>query len=289
MIVENNGLPIIEHSIEIAAFENEQLEQGTGNASILGWRSKLVQGQCANQKDLQIIGSRQGEFEHSRYFGKIQSKTDNTTECFSIGKAKAQYHLRKAIDSILQIEQENGWTLTIRRIAWKWNKEVGALSRLSMAGDYLIRNEVLEEVLKEWKVEITVDLLAARNNVKHKKFFTLANDKKTIRTRFYENFLRRRVSIIWWTQLKEITVREKEFGESEKVLEMGSKMKKRNMKVLPGRILALEVNGDKTEQDYFEMLQKHPDYQEIQLDLQCITGLDVEKSTSVLYQPFGTI
>ncbi|KAA6365388.1 MAG: hypothetical protein EZS28_039084, partial [Streblomastix strix] len=46
-----------------------------------------------------------------------------------------------------------------------------------------------------------------------------------------------------WTKLKEITAREKELGESEKGLEIGSKMKKKNLKVPPGRILALEVNG----------------------------------------------
>ncbi|KAA6382032.1 MAG: hypothetical protein EZS28_022441 [Streblomastix strix] len=244
-----------------------------------------------------------------------------TTSCFSIGKAKALYHLRKAIDSIIWIEQENGWTLTIRRIAGKWNKEVGALSRLSIAGDYSIKNEVLEDVLKDWKVEITVDLLAARNYAKHKKFFTSAKDKKEqerdsmkisceeeftlicppipIIKRVISKIIEERVQGIiivscwpgqvWWTQLKEITVREKEFGESEKVFEMGSMMKKRNMKVLPGRILALEVNGDKTEQDYFEMSWMHPDSHENQLDLQSITGLDVEKCTPAPYRSFGTI
>ncbi|KAA6387404.1 MAG: hypothetical protein EZS28_017073 [Streblomastix strix] len=69
---------------------------------------------------------------------------------------------------------------------------------------------------------------------------------------------------------------------------MESKMKKKNLKVSQGRILALEVNGDKMEQDYFEMLQKHPDYQEMQLDRQQITGMEVEDDTSARYQPFGT-
>ncbi|KAA6394583.1 MAG: hypothetical protein EZS28_009887 [Streblomastix strix] len=94
---------------------------------------------------------------------------------------------------------------------------------------------------------------------------------------------------LWWMQLKEITVGEKELGESEKVLEMGSKMWKRNLKVPPGRILALDVSGDKKEQDYFEMLYKHPDYQEMQLDLQQITGIEVGTGSLVHYQPFGNI
>ncbi|KAA6398098.1 MAG: hypothetical protein EZS28_006375 [Streblomastix strix] len=56
---------------------------------------------------------------------------------------------------------------------------------------------------------------------------------------------------VWWTSLNEITVREKKLGESERVLECGLMM--RNLKVRPGRILALEANGDKMEQDYFKM------------------------------------
>ncbi|KAA6372962.1 MAG: hypothetical protein EZS28_031511 [Streblomastix strix] len=309
-------MPTIEHSIEIAAFEIEQLEQGTG--TITGGLDKYLVF-----THTQIHYAQVGMSIGISVAPKTFAKTIQITTCRvrNRRKAKAQYHLRKAIDSILQIEQENGWTLTIRRIAWKWNKEAGALSRLSMAVDYSIKNEVLEEVLKDWKVGITEDLLAARNNAKHKKFFTLAKDKKEqvrdsmiisceeefplicppipITKRVISKIIEERVQGIiivscqpgqvWWTQLKEITMREKEFRESEKVLEMGSKMKKRNMKVLPGRILALEVNGDKTEQDYFEMSWVHPDSHENQLDLQCITGLDVEKCTPVLYQPFGTI
>ncbi|KAA6374120.1 MAG: hypothetical protein EZS28_030352 [Streblomastix strix] len=105
-------------------------------------------------------------------------ETDITIACFSIAKAKAKWHLKKAIDLILQIEEENGWILTIRHIAGKQNKEADALLRLSMAGDYSIRKEVLEEVLKEWQVEITVDLFKARNYAEHKRYYTLVKDKK---------------------------------------------------------------------------------------------------------------
>ncbi|KAA6370835.1 MAG: hypothetical protein EZS28_033638 [Streblomastix strix] len=92
-----------------------------------------------------------------------------------------------------------------------------------------------------------------------------------------------------WTQLKEIAVSEGEVGESEKVLEMGSKMRRRNLKVPPGRMLGLDVNGAKMEQDYFDMHQKHPDYQEMQLDLQQITGMEVGEDMHAHYQPFRSI
>ncbi|KAA6353832.1 MAG: hypothetical protein EZS28_050640, partial [Streblomastix strix] len=197
-------------------------------------------------------------------------ETDNTTVCFSIANAKAKYHQRKAIDLILQIEEENGWTLTISHIAGKQNKEADELSRTSMAGNYQIRKEMLEEVLKDWQEEITVNLFATRNNAKYNRYYTLGIDKKakgwdSVRVSWWEEFalihppipiisrvIRKIIEEkaqgimivpnwpgqIWWTELKEITVREKELGESEKVLEMGSKMKKRNLKVPPGRILA---------------------------------------------------
>ncbi|KAA6385974.1 MAG: hypothetical protein EZS28_018500 [Streblomastix strix] len=94
---------------------------------------------------------------------------------------------------------------------------------------------------------------------------------------------------VWWIELKEITMREKELDESEKVLEMGQKMSKRNLKVPLERMLVLEVNGGKMEQDYFDLHQKHPDYQEMQLDLQQITGMEVGEGTHAHYQPFASI
>ncbi|KAA6314222.1 MAG: hypothetical protein EZS28_055621 [Streblomastix strix] len=94
---------------------------------------------------------------------------------------------------------------------------------------------------------------------------------------------------LWWRQLKEIAVREKEVGESEKVLEMGAKMRRRNLKVPPGRMLVLEVNGAKMEQNYSDPHWKHPDYQEMQLDPQQITGMEVGEGMLVNYQPFGNI
>ncbi|KAA6398567.1 MAG: hypothetical protein EZS28_005905 [Streblomastix strix] len=149
----------------------------------------------------------------------------------------------------------------------------------------------------------------------------ISKEQRRGRTRIYENFLGGRVSIIMSsnfinqksskennggkslrnnnsTMLAGVSLvdivrgnnGEREgVGECEKVLEIEPKVKNRNLKVSPGRILALEVNGDKTEHDYFEMLSKHPDYQEIHLDLQCITGMEVEKSTPAPYWFFGTI
>ncbi|KAA6368568.1 MAG: hypothetical protein EZS28_035905, partial [Streblomastix strix] len=45
------------------------------DASISGWGSECDQGQCANQKDLRIIGSGQGEFELARDSGETRSRT----------------------------------------------------------------------------------------------------------------------------------------------------------------------------------------------------------------------
>ncbi|KAA6361932.1 MAG: hypothetical protein EZS28_042540, partial [Streblomastix strix] len=207
-------------------------------------------------------------------------QTDNTTACFSLAKANAKYHLRKAVDSILQIEEENGWTLTIRRIAGNPNKDADALSRLLIVGDYSTKRERLEEVLKGWQVEITVCLFAARIDAQYKSYYILTKDKKAygqdaIRIPWEEKFVLIYPPTPKIIRLKEITVKEKKLGESEKVLEKGPKMRRRNLKVPPGRILALEVNRDKMEQNYFEMLQKPPDYQEMQLNPQQITGMEV--------------
>ncbi|KAA6360900.1 MAG: hypothetical protein EZS28_043574 [Streblomastix strix] len=202
------------------------------------------------------------------------------------------------------MEEENEWTLTIVHIAGKLNQEADALSRLSIAGDYSIKKEVLEDDLKDWQEILYIGEGKKSERMRFNESLlgggvcintsTDTNNKQGIKENNRGQSLRNNDSTtfagqVWWTQLKQITVREKELKESEKVLEMGSKMKKRNLKVPPGRILALEVNGDKREQDCSEIRWKLPDNQEMQLDLQQITGMEVWKGTRARYQPFGSI
>ncbi|KAA6355231.1 MAG: hypothetical protein EZS28_049242, partial [Streblomastix strix] len=193
-------------------------------------RSECEQEQHANQKDVRTIGSGSGKFQLAR----------DTCDIY-----RAQMLKKKAVDSIQQIEEENGWTLTIRRIAGKSNKDVDALSKLLIVGDYSTKKERLEEVLKGWQVEITVYLFAARIDAQYKSYYTLTKDKKAygqdaIRIPWEEKFvliqpptpkiiriLRKVIKgkaygvmivlslpgQVCWTQLKEITVKEKKLGK----------------------------------------------------------------------------
>ncbi|KAA6383939.1 MAG: hypothetical protein EZS28_020536 [Streblomastix strix] len=97
------------------------------------------------------------------------------------------------------------------------------------------------------------------------------------------------IAIYVHEMLKKIAVRENEFGESEKLLERGPMMRRRILKVPLGKILALEVNGDKMEQVYFEMSWELPDYQEMQLKQQQLAGMEVREGMQARYQPFGSI
>ncbi|KAA6357214.1 MAG: hypothetical protein EZS28_047259, partial [Streblomastix strix] len=130
--------------------DRQELEQNINFDKRINFRmeSECDQEQHTNPKDLPTIRSGNGEFEPARDTGDIQS-----------------------------IEVENGCAFTIGHITEKQKKEANALSRLSMAGDYSIKKEVLEEVLKDWQVGITVHLFAARNNAKHKRYYTLGKDK----------------------------------------------------------------------------------------------------------------
>ncbi|KAA6391251.1 MAG: hypothetical protein EZS28_013225 [Streblomastix strix] len=297
--------------------------------SKFGWQAQVFHSIIQTRRTASIVNKQFNE--QGGESNMLDKRNDNNEEVFDravlvdepVGesKAKAKYHLRKAIDSILQIEEENGWTLTIRHIAAKQNNKADKQSRLSMSEEYSKKSEVLEDVLKDWQAEITVDLFAARNSAKCKRYYSLGKDKKAegrdsmivsqeeefaqihppipIISRVIRKIIEEKAQGImivpcwtgqvWWTQLKEISVREKELCESEKVLQMRSKMRKRNLKDPPGRILALEVNGDMMGQECFEMLWKHPDYQEMKFKIQQITGMEVEEDTPVRYQPFGCI
>ncbi|KAA6368872.1 MAG: hypothetical protein EZS28_035601 [Streblomastix strix] len=142
------------------------------------------------------MGSVYGEFQLARDTIEIQSsfsadriyqplgiqldndKNGQNNIVFPNSKSKGIISFEKCDSFDILNRRENGMTFTIKHIPGKLNKMAEALSKLSMAEDYTIWMEVLEEELKDWQVEITADLFAARNNVKHKSYYTLGKDQK---------------------------------------------------------------------------------------------------------------
>ncbi|KAA6365665.1 MAG: hypothetical protein EZS28_038809 [Streblomastix strix] len=249
------------------------------------------------------MGSGDGEFELEKDIGDIESSSSTQriykpigiqlnndrnrqyNSVFLISKSKSKISFEES-DRFDLINRRRKWTDTINKTyRWKIEQRSGRAIKVIDGGGLFNKEGSIRGGFKDWQIWITVDLFAARNNAKHKRVIRKIIEENVQGIMIVLNW----PGQVWWTQLKEITVREKELGESGMVSEMGSKMKKRNLKVPPGRILALEVNWDKMEQDYFETLQKHPDYQEMQLDLQQITGIEVGEDTPVRYQPFGNI
>jgi hypothetical protein len=146
------------------------------------------------------------------------------------------------------------------------NSTVDALSRLSRAGDYSIKKEILDNTMKQLKVELTIDAFSNRKNKRTKRFITINNDKlaegrdglqypwtgETVLAhppipligRVLQKILKEKTTVVliapwwpaqyWWPTLMEMKEIALILGRSEEVLEMGNRMKKRGLKLPPG-------------------------------------------------------
>ncbi|KAA6358083.1 MAG: hypothetical protein EZS28_046390, partial [Streblomastix strix] len=198
----------------------------------------------------------------------LKVKTDNTTACYNLTKGKAKVGLRRLVDQILLYIEEQQWEVKFRHIPGINNTEADSLSRLAVSGDYSVDKQVLQQVLDEWEIQITMDCFATRRNAKHNRYFSIESDSLAENWDGMEQsqecetpLLHCPISLIpavihkveleqekseliapiwkgqvWWTALMRITIRWKELRDSQNVLEEGSWIKLNKRKLSLGKI-----------------------------------------------------
>ncbi|KAA6366853.1 MAG: hypothetical protein EZS28_037620 [Streblomastix strix] len=285
--------------------------------------SECDQEQRADQKDIRRMRSGDGKFQLERNTGDIEgsSKTDNTTACFSTAKAKAKYHLRKAdrFDFInrrgklmdinnktycWEIEQRSGRFIKVVDGGGLFNKEgniIGGFKGLvswDNSGFMCSKKqrqtqEILQigEGQKSERMILNESLLGGgvcintptdTNNKQSNK-----ENSRGESSRNNDSSKLARISLV---DVIEGNNSEREgIGREREGIRDGIEDEEEESESSSGEDIGFRGKRDNMEQDYFETLQKHPDYQEIQLDLQQITGMEVGEDTPVRQQPFVNI
>ncbi|KAA6399187.1 MAG: hypothetical protein EZS28_005294 [Streblomastix strix] len=298
--------------------QEKELSNNPGGRINRRMRSERDQEQHADQSDIRIIRSGNGEFQRERDTGDIGSSSSpqgfyQTIGIQLINDRNRQYNsmfLNSKSKSKISFEESDRFNFINRRGKWmdiynktySWEVEQRSGRVINVFDGGGLFN-------KEGGIRTSSEGLVSGNNsgfirckeqCQTQEILYFWQGQKSRRMRYNESLLGGGVCINIPTDTNnkqsnkenikgDSSERERKVGESEKVLEMGSKMRKRSLKVPPGRILVLEVNWDKMEQEYFDLHQKHPDYQEMQLDTQKITGMEVGEGTNAHQQPFRSI
>ncbi|KAA6381420.1 MAG: hypothetical protein EZS28_023052 [Streblomastix strix] len=137
-----------------------------------------------------------------------------------------------------------------RRIPGINNTEADSLLRLAISEDYSIDKQMLQQVLEETEIQISVDCLATRRNEKYHRYFSIESDSQAenwdgigqswecetpllhcpislIPAVIYkvelEQVKRELIApiwegYVWWTALMRIKIRQKELRDSQNVL-----------------------------------------------------------------------
>ncbi|KAA6385580.1 MAG: hypothetical protein EZS28_018889, partial [Streblomastix strix] len=98
------------------------------------------------------------------------------TQPFALPDGKAKVGLRRLIDQILLYIDEQQCEVKFRHIPGVKNTEADSLSRLAVSEDNSINKQVLQQVLEEWEIQITIDCFATRRNAKHLRYFSIENN-----------------------------------------------------------------------------------------------------------------
>ncbi|KAA6367649.1 MAG: hypothetical protein EZS28_036825 [Streblomastix strix] len=98
------------------------------------------------------------------------------TQPFAIPEGKAKVGLRRLVDQILLYIEEQQQEVKFGHIPGINNTEADQLSRLAVSGDYSIDKQMLQQVLEEWGIQITVDCFATRRKTKHYRYFSIESD-----------------------------------------------------------------------------------------------------------------
>jgi hypothetical protein len=199
-------------------------------------------------------------------------RSDSTTTVYDINRQRACESLRPTLTRLLRFVEMRGICVIAEHVPGINNCVADALSRISASGTYSLRREVLQKLLKEWTLQIDVDLFAAAWNAQCPLFCSLKPDRAafarnawTVRwadfrlpllhppinqipktlARLVEEKMRAILIVpdwqqqVWSNQAREITTMAKVLGPAEQVLIPGKESGDSPNALPPGCMVAL--------------------------------------------------
>ncbi|KAA6375158.1 MAG: putative reverse transcriptase, partial [Streblomastix strix] len=229
------------------------LETGLKEMHEQSWNrdSKLT---SSNQREAAAIFQGLRRFAMSPIHNQIKAlriETDNLSAAFNINRGAAGQALQQTVDQTLQLIQQLDLHVTARHIAGLFNQEADQLSRLAAAGDYQIREEVLEEALflkkDPWAVRQDGMALPWENELPllHPLIALIQPTlnkimKEVIRAVLITSYQKAQTC---WPDLEKLAIQYIILGYCKDVLILGQRMKKKKRHLLPWKLQITLLEG----------------------------------------------
>ncbi|KAA6380965.1 MAG: putative Transposon Ty3-I Gag-Pol polyprotein [Streblomastix strix] len=190
-------------------------------------------------------------------------RSDNTTAVYNIGKWKAKESLKKRIKQVFFLVKRLKLQITTLFVPGKLNSTTDLLSRLRMQGDYSLKDGMIQMICKTWNYMPQIDIFAIQYNKLINNYATV--DLNDLGTHFHNafNYKLSKVELYihppipvlnrvlqkkkqdkaqeiiiapiwpgqsWYTKLKNLSTRFLFFGQTNKILEMGQRVKDKDQK-----------------------------------------------------------
>ncbi|KAA6369206.1 MAG: hypothetical protein EZS28_035268 [Streblomastix strix] len=182
--------------------------------------------------------------------------TDNTVTMYCFNKGKGSITIAPLVDKVLKLAEQYNWIIEASHILGLSNTISDSLSRLSRCGNYAIKKEIFQKMLKELGIQISTDIFVTRANRQYTRYCSISIDKCAVKRNGFslewakeipllhppifqllkaiKKVKQERVSLAvliapdqpnqkWFTELREITRQKICLGESTQVLLIGAK------------------------------------------------------------------
>jgi ribonuclease HI len=243
------------------------------------WASKTTA--TSNARECRAVERALRRLQHlpeGRGINSLVVKSDNTATVYNINRQASCEALSPCLQALLRFAGKAGIELVAEHVPGRENNLADTLSRLSAGGEYQLRPELLQSCLRDWNLQIDVDLFAEKWNAQHRTFYSLRPDRLAAgRNAFHANWrqfslpllhppiallpkvlrqvaaTRIRAILIaprwtaqpWSAVLSQLTLRQKVLGSCEQALVPGRRMVNAGLMLPPGSISAFLL-GEKT-------------------------------------------
>ncbi|KAA6366437.1 MAG: hypothetical protein EZS28_038037 [Streblomastix strix] len=235
----------------------------------------------SNAKEIKAIYY--GQFCFEQVFKKIQDqavfiRSDNITAVYDIGKQKAKESLKERIKQVFYLLKRLQLQITTINIPGKLNSTTYSLSRLCRSGDNTLKDGIIQMICKTWNYMPQIYIFVTQHNKLINNYVTV--DLNDLGTHFHNAFNNKwnKVKLYihppipvlnrvlqkmkqdkaegiiapiqpgqsWYTKLKNLSIKFLSHGLSERILEMGQRMKDKDQKFPPGNVGAFLLDLSQT-------------------------------------------
>ncbi|KAA6367064.1 MAG: putative reverse transcriptase [Streblomastix strix] len=248
------------------------------------WSEKEAE-MTSNAKEIKAIYY--GLLRFEQVFEKMQDqailvRSDNTTAVYDIGKWKAKESLIERIKQVFYLMKRLQLQIITIHIPGKLNTTIDSLSRLCRSGDYTLKDGMIQMIGKTWNYMPQIEIFATQfNKIISNNVTVVFND---LGTHFHNAFtykwsnvklyLRPPIIVLnrvlqkmkydkakgiiiapiwpgqsWYTRLKNLSIKFLFLGQSDRILEMGQKMKDKDQKLPPSNVGAFLLDLSQSQEE----------------------------------------